>query len=584
MRLRKLLSAILGLLLLAGSAPALQITFPVETGSGAGERSLVLRARSLKERFGRFDVTYSGDFYRFGTYGDRSRAFRPDATYTINNLGIFLASKMENGLDYEVKLSTRSVNDPAVSFRDDLHFTAFYALLGRKDVWNLRGGDLFPNYSRYTINRFVKGVQGNYFRLNGPIKWSLGGVMARSERAREAATLRRVALATALTAESIELVRARPKWRFGYRFASASDQMGSVDSVRALADLQADVHSVVYGGELPGGWSVSAENAWSDGSTNRRLLRDRRGYAWSTDASWLRPSSAKPYAGMARLLPFAAQFNWELVDPYFQAPLGVAAPNLLKWNIRTAHRFNENFDWSANFLRTEDNVRNQGVNTNVTRTTTLTANMRPFLLFGTPSWTDALDPSIRAIRTKVEFRYNDRDATNGTVNNRLEEYNYTMLYSNYGINFVGDYQFQITDDDAAPRSDRRLQAYGIKATRPLHWKKYEIRFFPTMGYRVSRDHFRITGSSTYLQTTTLGMGATWEELGANLNYQIIDADRAPGGSDYLQNKLGASITYKPYLYPGFQGTISYGYTDVDDETVRRSYRQTETRLTMSYAF
>jgi hypothetical protein len=569
-----------------GPASALDISFPLDVGGDTSRvRTITVRARTLKELFRRYEVTYSGEVYRKGIYGSRASAFSPDKTYQTNNLGLFISSKLRNGLDYEVKLTTRMVTDPSVSFRDDLHFTAFYATLGRAKVWNVRAGDLYPNFSRYTLNRFVKGASAFYNRdFDERFKVRLSGVLARAQRSREHLTLRRIAVGTLANVESLRLDRGKPKWQFGYRWAGASDELGSVDHSRTLADLQIDVHSLTYGAQLPWGWMISGENAWSTGSADRRTARDRDGNAWLTDLAWVRPSTDPPYKGMMRLAPFAFQFNWERVDPYFQSPLGIAAPNQLRWNARTAHRFNPNADWSMSFLRIEDNVRNQAVVTNITRTSNVAVNLRPFHLFGDQGWSTRLFPSIRDIRTKLEFRYSDRDATNGTVNNRIEDYLYSVQYTNLGINFVGDYQFQITDDEARPANDRRLQAYGLRATRPLHWKKWDIRFFPTVAYRVSRDRFRLTGSSTFQQTTTLGLSTVWEELAANFQYLIIDADKAPAGSDYLQNKVSASVTYKPYLFPSFSSTLSYGYSDVDDETLTRSYRQTETKLAVSYTF
>jgi len=237
------------------------------------------------------------------------------------------------------------------------------------------------------------------------------------------------------------------------------------------------------------------------------------------------------------------------------------------------------------FLRLEDNVRNQKAVTTPSRTTNLTSNLRPFKLFGdTGSWTQKLPQSVRDIRARIEFRYNDRDATDGTVNSKTEDYIYQLLYTNWGVNWTGDYQFQITDDDRTPTSDRRLQAFGLRAVRSFHYKKFNIRFFPSIGYRVSRDHFRLTGNSTDLQTTNFGLTTTWEELSGNFNYTIQDSNREPGGNDFLQNRFNGSITYKPYLFPSFQSVLTYGYTDQDEETGSRAYRQTETRLTMAYTF
>lgn len=569
-----------------GSAGGLQISFPATMEDGeVRQQEVVLRRRSLRERFDRFDLVYSGDFYRFGTYGDRSRAFRPDHFYNVNNLSLFGQVKLQNGLDYELQLTNRYATDPAVTFRDDVHVTSFYSSLGRKDVWLTRVGDLYPNLSRYTLNRFAKGGQAWFNRPVGDdLVVRLTGVLGRVERSREMTSLRRVAIGSAATIESARQVRYRPAWTVGYRYAGASDQLGSVDNALNLADLQIDGHSVVYSAQLPWGLGFQGENAWSQGTTDRRVNRSRDGYAWSADLSWLK-QSRDPYSGLARLAPFAAQAFWELTDPYFQAPLGIASADQRRWGGRTAHRFNPNVDWTLSFLRLEDNVRDQGLNTNITRTSNAVVNFRPFLLFGEEkNWTHLLPESVRAVRMKMDFRFNDRDASNGLTNQKIEDYIYQVLYANWGWNFTGDYQFQITDDDAVPVSDRRLQAYGVRMTRPFHWREWNMRFFPLLAYRVSRDRFRLTGSATRLQTTTAGVSVNWEELSGMLNYTYADADRTPAGNDYRQQRIASSVTYKPYLYPNFSSTLTYGYGDVDDEQPRRSYRQTETRLIVGYTF
>ncbi len=566
-------------------AVALQVTFPLDATTGdTRPRTSILKPRSLKEYFDRFDMSYYGDYYRYGTYGDRTRAFRPDDLYLTHNLSWLAASRMKNGLDYEIKLSLRTVTDPSVTFRDDVHITSFYSHLGRKDVWRVRTGDIFPNLSRYTFNRFAKGVQGEYQRTMGPSLMRSVGILSRVERSREQNSLRRVAIGAGLSFESLNKERGKPKWFFGYRHSSASDQLGSVDNARTLPDLQVATHGLLYSAQLKHGWSFLGENAWSKGTSDRRTAMERDGSAWLADLSWLRQGTTQR-AGLARLAPFAFQFNWELVDPYFLAPIGIASPNQLRWSGRTAHRFNDDLDWSMSFLRLEDNVRDQAVVTNVTRNSNIAVNMRPFHLFGdVTNWTDKLPESIKAIRTKLEFRFNDRDASNNSVNSKIEDYIYTVMYKLFDINFTGDYQFQITDDDAVPTSDRRLQAYGVRAAKPLNWKKMGVRIFPNIGYRVSRDRFRTTGVTTFLQTTTLGMAVNWEEIGANFNYLILDADRAPTGNDYSQNKYNMSLTYKPYLFPNFQSVLSYSYLDQDEENHLRSYRQTETRLSVAYTF
>jgi hypothetical protein len=443
----------------SGALRALEITFPVDvsrTDRGDG--------RSVKEIFDRFEGTYSGDFYRYGTYGDRSRAFRPDQTFFLNNIGINMAKTMENGLDYDLKMTTRFIDDRAISYRDDPHITSFYSTIGRKDVWRVRAGDLFPNLSRYTFSRFAKGFQGNYDRDIGAIKLRTAGVVARTERAREGSTLRRVARGAAATFESPTRIRNRPRWMIGYRLGSSYDALSSVDNPQVftgIRDHKIDVHSVEYGAQLPGGWSYRGENAWSRGDTTFFHRSPRHGYAWNSDLFWTRQNRT-PYAGIRRLLPIAFQLNWEITDPYFVAPLGIAGSDQYRWNTRTAHRWNENLDWNVGFLRLQDNVRNQREDrrTTITHATTLSLNSRPFMLIGGSPWTNNLPPSIRAIRTKFDLRFSDRSRSDFGINQKVEDYQYSVMYSNWGINFTGDYQFQITDDDVTPTAANRPTASG----------------------------------------------------------------------------------------------------------------------------
>lgn len=51
------------------------------------------------------------------------------AGFGLNNIGINMAKTMENGLDYELKVTTRFIDDRAISYRDDPHITSFYSTI-----------------------------------------------------------------------------------------------------------------------------------------------------------------------------------------------------------------------------------------------------------------------------------------------------------------------------------------------------------------------------------------------------------------------------------------------------------------------
>ncbi|MBL4888667.1 MAG: hypothetical protein JKX97_01440, partial [Candidatus Lindowbacteria bacterium] len=450
----KLLCVFTVLCLITGPVTALQISFPVDVGDGQQTaRSISLKARSLKEYFDRFQMSYSGEAYRFGTYGDRSRAFRPDNTDFQNLFGLRAAKKLENGINLETNIGMRHTTDPIISNRRDLQFTSFYASAGRKDKWLLRVGDLYPNLSRYSFSRFAEGALGKYTQNYDKFNIKYDVVAARTQRARENNTVERYASAVAATFESPNKVRNKPSWNIGYRMSQADDQLNSVDNHGSIADLHIGVQSVVYGANSKSGWTMTGENAWSNGYADRK--RDplvRQGYAWLTNIGWRKSYRAKPFEGIARIRPVAFQFNWELVDPYFQTALGVAASDQKRWSARSGHKWNENLDWTLSHLRLEDNVRNQKLTTTVSRTTTVGVNTNFFKLFdpNNSTWLKLLPESIRNMKMRGEFRYNDRDASDNTVNAKIEDYVYSITYKNWGMSFKNDFSFQITDDDATP--------------------------------------------------------------------------------------------------------------------------------------
>lgn len=586
---RKIIAALSVVLMIIGPAHSLDISFPVESGSGAAVRQRAESGvRTLKGYFDNFQVTYSGDVYRSSVDGDRSRVFRPDDTYWQNLTGITMAKNLENGTDYDIRMTLRHTTDPVITNRDDIHFTSFIATYRRPDVWEMRAGDLYPNLSRYTFNRFAEGWQGRHFtNIGDGLRLRTEGVIGRTQRARENATLLRAALGGGLTLESKRIVNNRPIWDLGVRHGYAADKLGSVDNHGTLADLHLGVTSVVYNASLPSGWRVEGENAWSVGSSNRKTSpADQNGYAWLTNINWSPPRTSEPYEGMERLRPFAFQFNWELVDPYFLTGLGVAAADQKRWSARTAHRWNRYFDWTLSHLRLEDNVRDQKAVTNISRTSTISLNSTPFRLFNPEftTWIEKVPESVKNIQARTEFRYNRRDASDASVNAKIEDYNYSLTYQNWNATFRGDYHFQITDDDARPNNERRVQEWGMLVTRPFHWKEWDVRFFPRMSYRYSRDLFRITGTATRLQTATFGLGANWEELSGTLNYVITDSNRDPAGSDYLQNRINGSITYRPYLFPSLQTTLSGSWLDYDAENPTENFNQLESKLSVRYAF
>ncbi len=573
------------------------------TSSETGDRPAFSLFRSdstaerLKAVLEKIDAMYGIDWYRTRTSGNLARAFRPSSTFQLHNATIGYKDRYGE-VDADIQTALRWTNDNSITRTRDYKMMSFAAQFDRKDAWRLRFGDIFPNFSPYTFSRSARtGVHGYYnlplwsgqFRVTGA-----AGVTNREQEftgGSEAGQYRRWASGGSLAWEGADGPGPLGKLQVSLQAASSHDDGSSIRSRRSsggtlIPRLDVDVYSFRYEAGLPAGFTWRGENAYSDGNRDRtRPVLQRYGTAHNTALDWFRPSAWGAPAGLRRLLPVRFRADYEWVDPDFLTDLGSASVDQLRWGTSSDFRWNENLDWTVSHLRNEDNVTERATTSvepiiNINRTSSIRMNMRPLALLGLSS----LPENLRQLRYTTEFRYNNRDASNNSANQKIEDYSHSLDHRIAGINLGADYKWQLRDDDINALTDRRMSEWGLRVSRPITWSIWEVRLTPSLGYRNSVDRTLRGENLTKTQSTNFGLGIGFGEFLIQTGYTITDVDRNLRAADALTRQFTGSFGFRPVFIPDLNMTFSFRHQHAEEENPGNSYKEIETKAHVDYRF
>lgn len=572
----------------------------------------------LHRIYDKLDVLYGVDIYRVTTRGNTSRAFRPAQTFQLHNLSLGYRDRYGD-IDVDVQSALRWTDDITITHSRDAKIQSFHAGLERRDVWSLRVGDIFPNLSNYTFNRSAQNGTNGWYRwpaLGGNLR--LTGAVGITNREQEftggtePGQYRRYASGGALDWEG-DGPGPFGKMVAGFRVSDAHDELSSITSRNGrggtpIPRLDIVDYSFKYDVALPAGISWRGEDALSDGNRDRTKSPSlhRIGTAHNSALDWRRPSDWGEPRSALRLLPIGLRGDFEWVDPDFLTELGSAAVDQMRWDVNSDFRWSDALDWTASYLRNEDNVRNRIKTgtvpvTNISQNTTFRMNSRPFGLFletGAPTpaeptlmpgdplsrWFPWNPNHLRDFRYTYEFRYNDRGATNNTVNTKIEDYDNAVNYRNWGIDWRGGYKYQLTDDDVRSSNDRRNDEWNVGLARPFTYSIWEIRVTPTAGFRHSADRFRNGSSLTVTRAGDVGFGAAWGEFNVQTGYTVSEVDRNAPGTDVRTSQFTGSVGFRPIAVPDLNLTASVRRQNVKEDNPANSYRELEVRGHVDYRF
>lgn len=571
--------------------------FAPEVGPGPETSRLDSALRHIAAALDKVDFAYGIDWYRTKTDGNRARSFKPDNVFQLHNVSAGYREKFGE-VNVDLQTSLRWTNDFTISRSDDYKIQSIYGNFERPEKWGLRLGDIFPNFSPYTFSRSARYGSHGWYRhplWGGHIK-AVGaiGITNRDQEAgvTEAGQYRRWAGGSSLDWDG-EGPGFLGRTVAGFRFSSARDDASSIVSRYSasgtpIPKLDIDVYSFKYDAELPWGLTWKGEDAYSNGVRDMAASNPlhRYGTAHNTTLDWRRPSAWSAPVSFARILPVSVRADYEWVDPDFLTELGSASVDQQRWGVNTDHKWSDALDWTASYIRNEDNVKKR-IKTgnapviNISQTATFRTNIRLFEL-ASGLWNSP--EHLRSLRYGFEFRHGDQDASNGSSNRKTEDYSHTVDYRNWGINWNADYKIQLTDDDITAANDRRVDDWGIRASRSFTYSVWEFRITPSIAYRHSVDGTLRGENLNRTQTGNFGLGISQGEFTLNTGVTLTDIDRNLQNADSLNKVYTASIGFRPVFMEGLNMTFSIRHQDMEEENKTNRFQQTEGRAHVDYRF
>ncbi|RMH58756.1 MAG: hypothetical protein D6679_03850 [Candidatus Hydrogenedentota bacterium] len=572
-------------------------------GGGNGDQSSIHSDTTFHDRFAagfrrvydRLYLNYAVDVYRTGTYGNQSRSFTPPKTFQQHYINVGYTDRF-NDISIDARSTLRWTDDVTLTRSRDFKIQSIYAQAEKRNRWGLRFGDVFPNLSPYVYNRSAQYGSHLWYRrpgFGGELKLiGTAGITRREQEfigGTEPGQYRRYAYGAGIEWEG-KGPGPFKKVKAGLVGSLAMDDRSSLNihsnTSGPIPELRIGVSSFKYEAALPFGLTWRGEDAYSEGDRDRTQggALSRTGWAHRSALDWRLPFVLEKKRRIAtRLLPVALRADYEWVDPDFLTELGSAAVDQQRWGGGADFRWSNALTWNLSYFFNNDNVLHRITSgaalVNSNQVTTARMSAKPFALTGSTT----LPLNLQNLQYGFEFRHNKQAASNGISNRKIEDYNHSLSYRNWGFAFGGDYKYQLTDDDVSATNDRRIDNWGVRISRPFVYSVYEVHLTPFASYRHVADRTRTGSNFTRTQTSNVGLNATWGEFNVNLGYTQVDVDRNQKNNDSLNRLYNANISFRPYAVPGLNITFTTRYQDQFEEN-GTGFRQLETRGHVDYTF
>ncbi len=271
-----------------------------------------------------------GALHWTGGSGDRTLLQRGD--FLTQELQLDAERPLPSDWSFTGDLHLRQTHDNQIDRYDGVHVLGWTAELFNS-YFRFTGGDFFADYSQYTAQQALKGVQGQFKNETVELKGAFGF----SQRDIEGQQYRRYTTA----ARSDFLITKQALFvkdlHVGYNFSHVGDDASSIDNKIGVADTENYVNSITSHALLWGITDIESEFAksWIDADVSPFTSVDR------DTGTALRVNSVTKFSKMDKM-----RLNYEWVSAGFNTLAGGAVPDRVNFTSRWDHKWNK--EWSGN--------------------------------------------------------------------------------------------------------------------------------------------------------------------------------------------------------------------------------------------
>jgi len=509
----------------------------------------------------RTDVSAKAYYVSVG--GNEDQSILKDGFFYDNNFTFSTRDKILKEYDFEWFLNFRSTDDPLVDNRN-LHLLRLYGRVGKPDLFNLEFGDIYSNFSRYSLSAGLEGLQGSLkFDVGPEIYLKPLIVAARSQRAISSAHYARYVVGGRMEGglknrKTVIGLNVSTNWddtgSLGDGERSAYDNLSPDDNYVCSVDLKLRDLSLGNIRRI----TADAEIAKS------RFDDDVEDYSVTTRDDWAFRSSI---SGALEKLRFNA--GYERAQPYFHNNLGSAAVDLESFRTNLRYDMFRWFSIVGNYATYRNNLKDQLENTQRSYVPRLSLLINP-------------DSNL-----SFELLYRHSRIISSTQNPRNNRNTYTAT-GRYAMRkgYVSlSAEYEDFENKADPAIDsRHVQVSLTTGLRGIRLNR-SFKISPSLTYSFGKEKYPSSGEKDIYNSFRINSIITYNNfLVFRAGFSINDNNRAAELADSSRIGWLVSLTARPENAYGLELELKYEDRNNRYEDELREFRERVGTLNCRFRF
>lgn len=513
----------IGSLLLAGLLVSQVLAVEIKFAEGSTEGDVVVpknsvRAPDSEQTFTGtsteiFEVDYTPRFTTGTVSGQDARSFYADGQYSRQDLIMNLNHQSADGQYLRASVGTLYTDDPILrQGGPTVRFPSAYVELGKANKYDLRVGQVPVYFSRYSFLRQVDGLRAQVHFPDDHGRWSLQGVMSRTQTPRGFDRYRQYAHGIRLSRE-LQFDKAPVQsLTLGLNNTWTSDQGTSLtlNQSDTLAVSDGRVSTVDVALQFDNGLQLEGEYGLSDlnvsGSQSVPAQGDYKGHAGRIAARYFQGS-------------VSGGVEYERVSPGFRSNVGAAAFDLERINAYGGWSISPEVRVDASWRSSLNNLGGQLPASFKMRGSTASLRLTP--------WAQSENTKLSPLALEIAHN-NSLTQLGAFSDNNTDELAFTLSYYQGPLGLSLSHRTRETTDRVNPFFDRKEDIQNVAAS-------YRIKF---------HDDFVLTPSLGLNFSSAENIAAQTTAQNDNLTYGVSGEIAQKWRFDYAQNVVQT-------LNPGF---------------------------------
>ncbi|MBU1055453.1 MAG: hypothetical protein KKC46_16765 [Proteobacteria bacterium] len=491
--------------------------------------------------------------YDISISGNENQSILQNGTFYSSDFTIANREKILNGCDFEWLINFRNTDDPLVDEKDT-HLLKFYTKIGKPKLFRVEFGDIYSNFSRYSLTSNLEGLQGSYqFNFSPSYYIKPLFVISRSKRAISSEHYARYVMGGRLEAGSVNKGAV-----IGLNFSKNWDDTGSIDNddLPAGNNFSPDenyVYSINAKFQKNSLWKIKRIAVDAEAATSR-FNDDKDDSSVSTRNDWAFRSSI--IGTLINGLRF--DVGYEKVQPDFHTNAGSAPVDQQLFRTNLNYNIYNWLQLRGGYKTYRNNLKGQLENTQRSYMPHLSVTLLP----------------TKELSLEFLYRYNYIDSATHDPRNYRNTYTATGRYSLKKVYMSITGEYEEFENKADKTTDSKRDMVSLSAGLREMGLGWQIKLWPSLTYSLCRDKYTYSNDTDIFNHLRFNTRLDYNRfLIFNGGLSIADNNRAATSSDSSKVGWFFELTAQPENRFGIDFNIKYEDRDNRHDDSNREYRE-----------